>query len=172
MLVPSFWKHPLSEDCRNLWMPLMRAFPALETPLNPEHCSMNPPISEKADQPPPPPPPYSDKLSLLVGSHTQRIPQRTQPALHTFSTWNTYKISVLVFSFIPCKNKQSLQISSMLTYLHNISPPNNYFSAWYWDLVRNKPSIILNWHHLCLHDCVLSHTNVPVIMNDLCNQTL
>ena len=43
MLVPSFWKHPLSEDCEHFRTPLSRAFPALETPLNQEKCSMYPP---------------------------------------------------------------------------------------------------------------------------------
>ena len=35
--------HPLSEDCQHFWTPLSRAFPALETPLNLEKCSMYPP---------------------------------------------------------------------------------------------------------------------------------
>ena len=33
---------PLSPDWQNFWTPLSRAFPALETPLNPKHCSMYP----------------------------------------------------------------------------------------------------------------------------------
>ena len=55
-----------------------QAFPALETPLNPEHCSMYPTISGELSfqRPisqdrhlPPPPPPISGKLSLqyLIG---------------------------------------------------------------------------------------------------------
>ena len=33
---------PLSPDWQNFWTPLSGAFPALETPLNPKHCSMYP----------------------------------------------------------------------------------------------------------------------------------
>ena len=43
MLVPSFRKHPLSEDCQHFRTGFSRAFPALETPLNQEKCSMYPP---------------------------------------------------------------------------------------------------------------------------------
>ena len=41
---PPFESTPLSPDWQNFWTPLSRAFPALETPLNPKHCSMYPPI--------------------------------------------------------------------------------------------------------------------------------
>ena len=50
MLVPSFWKHPLSENCQHFRTPLSRAFPALETPLNTEKCSMYPPKFEIISQ--------------------------------------------------------------------------------------------------------------------------
>ena len=67
-----------------------RAFPALETPLNPERCSMYPPISGHADTPPPPPPLISDKLSLLVGTSSSS-------SSSSWSFWSTilFRASIL-----------------------------------------------------------------------------
>ena len=48
MLVPSLWKHPPISGLTTFLNPpfagFSQAFPALETPLNPKHCSMYPPI--------------------------------------------------------------------------------------------------------------------------------
>ena len=48
MLVPSHWKHPPISGLTTFLNPpfagFSQAFPALETPLNPKHCSMYPPI--------------------------------------------------------------------------------------------------------------------------------
>ena len=48
MLVPSIWKHPPISGLKQFLNPpfagFSQAFPASKTPLNPEHCSMYPPI--------------------------------------------------------------------------------------------------------------------------------
>ena len=50
MLVPSLWKHPpppisgLTKFLNPPFAGFSQAFPALETPLNPKHCSIYPPI--------------------------------------------------------------------------------------------------------------------------------
>ena len=123
-------QHQLSEDSQNFWTPLMRAFPAFETPLNPEHCSMNP-LSQKK-QTNPPPPLYSDISCHYWLAHTPREYPK-ELSLHYVHLAHEIHTKFLCSCFHSymylVRNKQSLQISSMLTYLHNISLPNNYFSA-------------------------------------------
>ena len=52
-LFPPFKSTPLSQACQKILNPpfagFSRAFPALETPLNPEHCSMYPPPLSQVD---------------------------------------------------------------------------------------------------------------------------